>query len=156
MKIIVFIIDCLMNFLKLKRSDLLESEFKRIIISNKVYNTLSNPSIPKYIREDLDSLIKKGFIKIEEISINTSVYDLYYEITKDLDKKILGEGEASSIALAVKHNKDLAFNNPELIESYLEEYGIKCITTRDILNSLVEKKTISKKESIEIINKLSQ
>ena len=144
MKSIVFNIDCLLNFLKVKRSDLLEKEFKYIIISNKVYNTLSNPSISQYIRDDLNSLIEKKFIRIEEINLNTDAFELYYNIVNNYDKEILGEGEASSIALAVKNNKTLAFNNQNLIETYLKEYDIKCINTKYILNNLLENEIISK------------
>ena len=156
MKSIVFNIDCLLNFLKVKRSDLLEKEFKRIIISNKVFNTLSNPSIPKYIRDELDLLLEKKFIKIEEINLNTDAFEIYYKIVNNYDKKILGESEASSIALAVKNKKTLAFNNQSLIENYLEEYNIKCITTKDILNNLLDKNIISKREFNEILNELNQ
>ena len=156
MKSIVFNVDCLLNFLKLKRSDLLEDEFRYIIISNKVYNTLSNPSISQYIRDDLNSLIEKKFIRIEEINLNTDAFELYYNIVNNYDKEILGDGEASSIALAVKNNKTLAFNNKNLIETYLKEYNIKCIGTNDILNSLLEKEIISKKEFQKIIEELNQ
>ena len=156
MKSIVFNIDCLLNFLKVKRSDLLEEEFRYIIISNKVYNTLSNPSISQYIRDDLNSLIEKKFIRIEEINLNTDAFELYYNIVNNYDKEILGDGEASSIALAVKNNKTLAFNNQNLIETYLKEYNIKCINTKDILNNLLEKEIISKNEYNEILEELNQ
>lgn len=156
MKSIVFNIDCLLNFLKVRRSDLLERKFKRIIISNKVYNNLSNPSISQYIRDDLNTLIDKKFIKIEEINLNTAVFELYYEIINNYDNEILGESEASSIVLAVKNKKTLAFNNPKSIEFYLEKYDIKCIGTKDILNDLLDKKIISTDEFYGILNELNQ
>ncbi|MBQ6813061.1 MAG: hypothetical protein IJP12_00325 [Methanobrevibacter sp.] len=156
MKSIVFNIDCLLNFLKVKRSDLLQKEFKTIIISNKVYYNLSNPSIPQYIRDDLDSLIEIKFIKIEEININTDVFEIYYEIINNHDKEILGEGEASSIVLAVKHKKALAYNNPDLIKDYLDKYNIKCITTVNILDGLLDKNIISNNEYDDLISELNE
>ena len=143
MKSIIFNIDCLLNFLNVQRSDLLESEFKSIIISKKVFTNLQNPSIPKYIRDDLDSLIEMKFIKIAEINLNTDAFEIYYEIVNNCNKEIIGEGVAASIALAVKNNKPLAFNNPDFINEYLDKYDIECITTEDILDDLLNKKIIS-------------
>ena len=156
MKSIIYDVNCLFYFLKINRINLLKKEFKKIIISNKVYNTLSNPSIPSVIRDNLNSLIDEGFVKIEEITLNTDTFDLYYQITNDNKNEILGEGEASSIALAVTNNRKIAYNNPKIISKYLKEYDLKCITINDILDSLYKKDFIDDNELSEIINEINK
>ena len=129
----------MLYFLKIKRTDLLEELFSHIVISNKVFNSLNNPSIPDFIKDKLNDLVDKEFVKVEEISYNTKTFDIYYEIKNDKKNQILGDGEASSIALAIK-------NNPNAIKDYLEKYDLRCITSEDIFNALFKKGIISKEE----------
>lgn len=142
----IYDIDCLLYFLKIKRTDLLEAEFNHIVISNKVFNSLNNPSIPNFIKEKLNDLVENGFVKVEEISYNTETFDIYYEIKEDHNNQVLGDGEASIIALAIKNKGTIAYNNPDAIEDYLKKYDLKCITLNDILNDLLKKGIISQKE----------
>ena len=142
----IYDIDCLLYFLKMKRTDLLEAEFNHIVISNKVFNSLNNPSIPDFIKDNLNDLVDKGFVKVEEISYNTRTFDIYYEIKEDHKNQILGDGEASSIAIAIKNNGIIAYNNPDAIKDYLEKYDLKCITVEDILKDLLKKGIISQEE----------
>lgn len=142
----IYDIDCLLYFLKIKRTDLLEAEFNHIVISNKVFNSLNNPSIPNFIKEKLNDLVENGFVKVEEISYNTETFDIYYEIKEDHNNQVLGDGEASIIALAIKNKGTIAYNNPDAIEDYLKKYNLKCITLNDILNDLLKKGIISQKE----------
>ena len=142
----IYDIDCLLYFLKIKRADLLEAEFNHIVISNKVFNSLNNPSIPDFIKDNLNDLVDKGFVKVEEISYNTKTFDIYYEIKEDHKNQVLGDGEASSIAIAIKNNGIIAYNNPDAIKDYLEKYDLKCITVEDILKDLLKKGIISQEE----------
>lgn len=142
----IYDIDCLLYFLKIKRADLLEAEFNHIVISNKVFNSLNNPSIPDFIKENLNDLVDKGFVKVEEISYNTKTFDIYYEIKEDHKNQVLGDGEASSIAIAIKNNGIIAYNNPDAIKDYLDKYDLKCITVEDILKDLLKKGIISQEE----------
>ena len=142
----IYDIDCLLYFLKMKRADLLEAEFNHIVISNKVFNSLNNPSIPDFIKDNLNDLVDKGFVKVEEISYNTKTFDIYYEIKEDHKNQVLGDGEASSIAIAIKNNGIIAYNNPDAIKDYLEKYNLKCITVEDILKDLLKKGIISQDE----------
>ncbi len=142
----IYDIDCLLYFLKMKRADLLEAEFNHIVISNKVFNSLNNPSIPDFIKDNLNDLVDKGFVKVEEISYNTKTFDIYYEIKEDHKNQVLGDGEASSIAIAIKNNGIIAYSNPDAIKDYLEKYNLKCITVEDILKDLLKKGIISQKE----------
>ena len=143
---IIYDIDCLLYFLRIEKADLLEKEFNHIIISNKVFNSLNNPSIPSSIKDQLNVLVEKGFVKVEEISYNTETFDIYYEIIKDHKNQVLGDGEASSIAIAITNKGTIAYNNPSAIAEYLEKYDLKCITLEDIINILFKKEIISKKE----------
>ncbi|MBQ3473405.1 MAG: hypothetical protein IJH35_05010 [Methanobrevibacter sp.] len=143
---IIYDIDCLLYFLKKERTDLLEEEFSKIVISNKVFNSLNNPSISDSIKDNLNSLVEKEFVKVEEISFNTETFDIYYEIKNDHKNQVLGDGEASSIAIAIKNNGIIAYNNPNAIKDYLEKYDLRCITLEDIFNDLLKKGIISKEE----------
>lgn len=149
---IIYDIDCLLYFLRIKRTDLLEAEFDRIVISNKVFNSLNNPSIPSSIKDQLNVLVEKGFVKVEEISYNTETFDIYYEIIKDHKNQVLGDGEASSIAIAIKNKGTIAYNNPSAIAEYLEKYDLKCITLDDIVNKLYKNDKISKEELKNLID----
>ena len=124
---IIYDIDCLLYFLKIKRTDLLEELFSHIVISNKVFNSLNNPSIPDFIKDKLNDLVDKEFVKVEEISYNTKTFDIYYEIKNDKKNQILGD-------------------NPNAIKDYLEKYDLRCITSEDIFNALFKKGIISKEE----------
>ena len=152
---IIYDIDCLLYFLKMKRTDLLEEEFDRIVISNKVFNSLNNPTIPDFIKDKLNELVEEGFVKSEEISYNTETFDIYYELIDDHKNQILGDGEASSIAIAIKNKGTIAYNNPTAISEYMERYDLKCITLEDILNDLLKQKTISKEEYNELLSKFN-
>ena len=143
---IIYDIDCLLYFLKIDRTDLLEEEFNKIVISNKVFNSLNNPSISDSIKDNLNGLVDKEFVKVEEISFNTETFDIYYEIKNDHKNQVLGDGEASSIAIAIKNNGIIAYNNPNAIKDYLDKYGLRCITLEDIFNDLLKKGIISKEE----------
>ena len=143
---IIYDIDCLLYFLRIEKADLLEKEFNHIIISNKVFNSLNNPSIPSSIKDQLNVLVEKGFVKVEEISYNTETFDIYYEIIKDHKNQVLGDGEASSIAIAIKNKGTIAYNNPSAIAEYLEKYDLKCITLDDIVNKLYKNDKISEEE----------
>ena len=148
----IYDIDCLLYFLKMKRADLLEAEFNHIVISNKVYNSLNNPSIPDFIKDKLNELVDKEFVKVEEISYNTKTFDIYYEIKNDHKNQVLGDGEASSIAIAIKNKGTIAYNNPSAIAEYLEKYDLKCITLDDIVNKLYKNDKISKEELKNLID----
>ena len=142
----IYDIDCLLYFLKIERTDLLEEEFSKIVISNKVFNSLNNPTIANFIKDNLNGLVDKGFVKVEEISFNTDTFDIYFEIKNDHKNQVLGDGEASSIAIAIKNKGVIAYNNPNAIKYYLEKYELKCITLEDIFNDLLKKGIISEEE----------
>ena len=72
---IIYDIDCLLYFLKIKRTDLLEELFSHIVISNKVFNSLNNPSIPDFIKDKLNELVDTEFGKaIRIVKTNDAGY----------------------------------------------------------------------------------
>ncbi|WP_295619915.1 hypothetical protein [uncultured Methanobrevibacter sp.] len=150
---IIYDIDCLLYFLRINRTDLLEKEFDKIVISNNVFNSLNNPSIPDFIKDNLNDLVDKEFVKVEEISLNTETFDIYYQIVNDHQNQILGDGEAASIAIAIKNKGTIAYNNPSAISEYLDKYDLKCISLEDIIKSLYKSEKISKKEFESLLDK---
>lgn len=72
-------------------------------------------------------------------------YTLYQKLTTSPDEehKIIGPGEAASIALAKTNNGIVASNNLKDISSYITEFKLKHITTGDILIEALEKGFIS-------------
>ena len=90
---------------------------------------------------------------MEEISYNTRTFDIYYEIKNDHKNQVLGDGEASSIAIAIKNKGVVAYNNPNAIKDYLEKYDLRCITSEDIFNDLFKKGIISKEELNDFLKK---
>ena len=101
MKSIFYDIDCLVSFLLIDRLDVLKNVFDKIYMSNKVFELYTNPSISSDIRNGINELVREEFIKIEEISLNTNEFDIYYSLINDgKTDKYIGKGEASTIALA--------------------------------------------------------
>jgi len=60
---------------------------------------------------------------------------MYYKLTSapEIGHAIIGKGEAASIALAKCSNGIVASNNLKDISVYIEEFGLRHITTGDIL-----------------------
>jgi len=146
--LIFFDTDCLSAFLWINREDLLIKLFSGIIIIPKpVYDELSYPTV-KHLRVKVDGLLSNEFAKIETIITGTEAFDLYYQLTvlPEKGRIIIGKGEAASIALAKYTNGIVASNNMKDISPYILEYGLKLITTGDILVDALKKGFLKEKE----------
>ena len=151
MKSIFYDIDCLVSFLLIDRLDVLKSVFDKVYMSNKVFEIYTNPSIASDIRDGIKDLVLEDFIKVEEISLNTSEFDIYYSLINDnKTDRYLGKGEASTIALAVKHHAIVLCNDCSNAGFYLKKYGLKSLNTSDILKRAYQKKIISLDEAEDI------
>ena len=106
----------------------------RIVIPKPVYSELSLPSVI-FLKNRIDTMVNTGHVIISEILVDSEEYLTYYQLTEKpiLTQKLIGKGEASSIALALKHNGILASNNLKDISLYINAYNLKHITTGDIL-----------------------
>ena len=82
------------------------------------------------------------------MDIASSEYQLYVQMTTDPENgyKIIDDGEAASIALAKEKDGILASNNLRDISFYIEKFGLKHITTGDILAEALEKGLITEDE----------
>lgn len=151
--------DCISAFLWVNNQSLLAQLYPgRIVIPNQVYNELSFPNIP-HLKARIDSLIESKDASIQSIEVGSRMYSLYLKLTTNPDSnhRIIGPGEAAGIVMAKEYNGILASNNLKDISQYVDEFGIKQITTGDIIYEAYDKQLISKEQAnqlwSEMINK---
>lgn len=144
---IFFDTDCICAFLWVNGESLLEKMFPgKIVIPKEVYNEIDRPTIP-HLKNRVDQLIANGSAVVVSMDINSEEYALYRELTTDFGtNKVIGSGEAASIALAKKHNGVLGSNNLRDISYYIRKYSLKNVTTGDILVEAFQKGFITEQE----------
>ena len=93
----------------------------RIVIPRSVYNELSNPRIA-HLKVRIDALVSASQAEIVEIIVGIEEYSMFYKLTVEPDKgqKLIGKGEAASIALAKESDGIVASNNLRDIGNYVE------------------------------------
>lgn len=141
---VFFDTDCLCSFLWVGKEGILPLLYSgRIIIPHPVYTELSNPRIP-HLKNRLDSLLSENLASIQEIDINSKEFQTYFQLTEapSAGHAIIGNGEASAIALAKHSHGIVASNNLSDITAYIEEFNLKYITTGDILADALERNLI--------------
>lgn len=111
-----------------------------VVIPKPVYDELSYPTTP-HLKQRIDFLIESNQISLVTINIDNDTYALYQKLTNHPDDgyKVIGPGEAAAIALAKTHNGIVASNNLKDISLYIDKYGLKHITTGDILIEALNK-----------------
>lgn len=127
--------DCISAFLWVGSESLLAQLYPgRIVMPKPVYDEIDRPTL-SWMKTRVDSMINAGTLTVVELTSGTDEFDLYYKLTENPDKghKIIGDGEASSIALAKFKNGIVASNNFNDILTYLKEYSLEYTTTADIL-----------------------
>ena len=132
---LIFDTDCISSFLWVNRENILIKLYPgRIVLPTRVYAELSHPSIP-HIRSRIAQLCLNGHVTTKDILTHTDEYNLYYElaISPPRGEKRIGKGEAAAIALAIVYKAILASNNLSDISKYIERFGLKHVTTGDIL-----------------------
>ena len=137
--------DCISAFLWVGTENILVKLYpNRIVIPKIVYDELSNPGIP-HLKAKIDKLLSAEQAQLMSIHIATEAYNLYYQLTeKPKDGyKVIGKGEAASIALAKQYDGIVASNNLKDISYYIAQMGLKHITTGDILFAALERGYIS-------------
>lgn len=140
--------DCISAFLWVKNENLLVSLYPgKIVIPKPVYDELSYPGIA-HLKARIDTLLVAGQAHIESITTNTETYNLYYQLTvkPKSGHVIIGKGEAASIALAKTNDGIVASNNLHDIKSYIKEFGIRHITTAEILFEAMNKNYITENQ----------
>ena len=127
--------DCLSAFLWVRNESLLPKLYPgKIIIPKPVYTELDRPSI-SHLKARMDALTAANLITIQDIPVDSDEYETYYQLTENPapGHKIIGNGEAASIALALHYDGIVASNNLRDISTYIAEYSLKYTTTADIL-----------------------
>ncbi len=127
--------DCLCAFLWVQNESLLPKLYPhRIVIPKPVYKELSKPAIP-HLKMRVDALLDQKQASLKEITVGSEEYETYYQLTEAPQKgyKLIGHGEAASIALAKKYEGIVASNNLSDIMEYLSKYQLRHMTTGDIL-----------------------
>lgn len=99
-----------------------------------VYDEINRPNL-SWMKMRVDSMINDGKLMVVDLVAGTEEFDLYYKLTENPDEghMIIGEGEASSIALAKVRKGIVASNNFKDILSYINKYSLEYTTTADIL-----------------------
>ncbi len=146
---IFFDTDCISAFLWIRNESLLaKMYFGKIVIPKEVYDEMDKPSIP-HLKAGIDRLIAERAVQIMTMDILSEEYALYRSLTTLSEEypKVIGRGEAASIALAKKYNGILGSNNLRDIKQYVEAFSLKHMTTGDILVEAYKKKLITEHEA---------
>lgn len=146
--------DCLSCFIVIDDTSILEEQFECIFLPYEVYEEFDRPHIQN-LKNRVDNLIKKGFVKVIKFDTNSEDYLLFMELSSDyFSDKTIGKGEAAVIVHAKKHNGIVASNNTRDIMPYVEKYNLERITTGDILVMALENGIITEKEGNIIWSKM--
>lgn len=140
--------DCISAFLWVRNESLLAQLYPgRIVIPRPVYDELSSPRII-HLKVRIDVMVSAGLAEIVEIIVGTEEYNIFYRLTDEQGRgqKLIGKGEAASIALAKENGGIVASNNLRDIGDYVKEYQLKHITTGDILVEAYNKGLITEDE----------
>lgn len=144
--------DCLSAFLWVKDQSLLAQLYpSRIIIPAEVYKELSNPRVT-HLRNRIDILIADGSAKVEDIDVGSEEFNLYRKMISDPDSghSIIGKGEAAAISMAKERCGIVASNNLRDVIAYVSEYGLRLMTTGDILREALQRGLITESDGNQI------
>lgn len=129
--------DCLSAFLWVNEQSILPKLYQgQIVIPKAVYDELSYPSPSiQVLRQRIDKMLQNNEAELRNIDASSEAYSLYDEMTSHprSGHKIIGNGEAACLALAITENGIIASNNLKDITDYIEEFSLEHITTGDIL-----------------------
>lgn len=135
--------DCISAFLWIKNESILSKLYPgKIILPKQVYDEIS--SVPPLIKR-IEQMKGAGDLTVQSITVGTTEYNEYYKLAVNPPKgeKTIGRGEAAAIALTKSNNGVLASNNLRDIKRFVDEYGLKHITTGDILVEALNKGIIT-------------
>ena len=142
--------DCLSSFLGIDDWSILEFFFDEIIIPFGVYDELTSKSMPKYMLQNLQELVDKKFVKIEDIDPFSMDYEIYRDICEEYERKnivSLGQGEAEAMALVISNDGILASNNFSDIKYFVDKYELCLLSSAYMIAYSVDKEFISKNKA---------
>jgi len=132
----------LITLINIDEFELLKLFSKNIIITNEVYNEVSQK---EYAKKYIDSEIEQNFIRIKELKSKK----LFNELNLLLDK-----GESASIALSLQENLPLIIDEKKG-RKFAKNLGVEVIGLIGIIRFLYLQKIINKARVLEIIDKLN-
>lgn len=138
--------DCLSAFLWVRGESILSRLYAgRIILPAQVYDELKK--VP-HLLERVDLLKDKGDLSVESMEVGSAEYHDYLQMTTEpkTGMRIIGSGEAASIAMVKERGGIMASNNMRDILPYVTQYGLKHITTGDILVEAMDLGIITEEE----------
>ena len=138
--------DCISAFLWIKNESILSKLYPgKIILPKQVYDEIS--SVPPLIKR-IEQMKGAGDLTVQSITVGTTEYNEYCKLAVNppKGKKTIGRGEAAAIALTKSNNGILASNNLRDIKRFVDEYGLKHITTGDILVEALNKGIITEND----------
>ena len=142
---IFFDTDCLSTFLCVNQEAILIKLYSgRIKIPIIVYSELCQPNLLSF-KTKIDAMINDGHASIVDLIFSTSEAKTYIALTKNPPSgfKVIGKGEAAALSLAITFSGILASNNYKDIGQYLDNYGLKNLSTTHILFEAYSKKIIA-------------
>lgn len=135
--------DCFSCFVWVKREDIIFNIWNVVHISEMVYEELMSPLVPQ-IGKRIQYLKKTGKIIVDKLKLSGEEIDIYRHLTDKENTKVIGKGEASTIALVHCRGGIMASNNLKDISTHIKRYNIKNITTMDILYESYKRGYITK------------
>ena len=148
--------DCISAFLWVGNESLLSKLYPgRIVMPKPVYDEIDRPALA-WMKKRVDIMIAAGNLTVVNLISGTEEFDLYYKLTENPGEghKSIGDGEASSIALAKVRNGIVASNNFSDILTYIEEYSLEYTTTADMLVDAYKRKMIDENQGNAIWDKM--
>lgn len=140
--------DCLSAFLWVRNESLLPQLYPgKIVIPKPVYIEFCRPGVG-HLKARIDTMLANNEIIVQDIIVGTNEFSTYYQLTESPTEgnKIIGNGEAASIALAKEKGGIVASNNLRDISTYIREFALEHITTGDILVDALQKGLITENE----------
>jgi len=101
-----------------------------------------------HLKRQIDAMIYAKEARKVDIIVGTQEYATYFQLTAQLSRgrKLIGAGEAAAIVLAKMHNGIVASNNLSDIGSCVQQWGLRHVTTGDILVHAYNKGLITEAE----------
>lgn len=125
--------DCLSAFLWVHGESILARLYTgHIILPAQVYDELKK--VP-HLSTRAEVLKNNGDLVVESMDVGSIEYQDYVRMTMTPEPgmRMIGRGEAAGIAMVKERGGILASNNLRDISPYVTKYGLKHITTGDIL-----------------------
>lgn len=150
-KPVFFDTDCLSAFLWVDKESILTELYPhRIVIPIQVHRELSYPKLNK-VKEliaQVDALVSKGMARMQCIDLGSPEYKTFYMLTQHPDpgQRIIGDGEAAAIALALQYHGILASNNLRDVSLYVDRFKIGHLTTGAIMKEALEARCLTEED----------